>query len=592
MRIKTIAVVFISLLSLTFSISGQSNVGASYAGFQDYTKPTLLNQNGGQLENALIANPIGLDIFDVIHNQGGSAIMTSDGTHYQVIAMAGYQITLAQDTSGNPYVTFPSHAATKYEFDYDGAGTITNAVTKNNIWYPNQPQLMGTTKVWLALHLIYDASWTGPTYCDAYASDCTQSIPKTQPYSVIHTLQYGDVQEGQLKDVSLNWINLFDANFDSSYKTDMTNTKAGLQTKINNANGGWAVFQEIDNSNTLNGALGNNYACISQTTHPTPCQYGVDVVQWTDDANDHPRVGVHGITFDGSYCVTRFIKHYSLNTDIEDYQRGETCYNSTTGGNYWWSTGTYFVNTNNMTYDTGYSSFSPPKQATPATTINKYPNWKVTATNNVGTFVDTNFNTIDGVVPFTCDQQLIPVLHYQIFDKTKNPEQLLVTSYTGASGSISYDFGTATTQRNFEILGWYDCSDGINTITGQGRKNFSLNIAGGLQDTSNPLSDLVQNFNGGTNPFASIVVAPLRLIQGLTNSTYNCTALSIPLPYINRTLGLPCMTPIYSTYFGTFFVLWQTIITGLVGYWVVVRFMQLFKETIDPTDDKIEVLDL
>ena len=88
----------------------------------------------------------------------------------------------------------------------------------------------------------------------------------------------------------------------------------------------------------------------------------------------------------------------------------------------------------------------------------------------------------------------------------------------------------------------------------------------------------------------SVITAPLTFIQGLTSKT--CSALTLPLPYVNQNLQLPCMTTIYQEHFGSFLSLYQTITFGIVSYWVIVRIFNLVKDFKNPDHDEIEVMDL
>ena len=122
----------------------------------------------------------------------------------------------------------------------------------------------------------------------------------------------------------------------------------------------------------------------------------------------------------------------------------------------------------------------------------------------------------------------------------------------------------------------------------------------GLDDTLNDddtsgatseASDFFSDFNTNTFGLTSIITAPLNLIQSLTSST--CNDLELPLPYLNnKKLILPCMTTIYSTHFGSFFTIYQTITYGIIAYWVCVRIFNLVKDFKNPEHDEIEVLDL
>lgn len=112
-------------------------------------------------------------------------------------------------------------------------------------------------------------------------------------------------------------------------------------------------------------------------------------------------------------------------------------------------------------------------------------------------------------------------------------------------------------------------------------------------DSSGAKSDASEFFSGFTTDtfgLTSIITAPLNLIGSITSST--CTPLGLPLPYVNKTLELPCMSSIYSQYFGSFFTLYQTITFGIIAYWVCVRIFNLVKDFKNPDHDEIEVLDL
>ncbi len=112
-----------------------------------------------------------------------------------------------------------------------------------------------------------------------------------------------------------------------------------------------------------------------------------------------------------------------------------------------------------------------------------------------------------------------------------------------------------------------------------------------IGDSTSDASDFITNFNTNTFGLTSIVTAPLTLIQSLTSSA--CTDLELPLPFLNnKKLTLPCMTTIYSTYFGSFFTIYQTITYGIIAYWVIVRIFNQVKDFKNPEHDEIEVVDL
>lgn len=93
--------------------------------------------------------------------------------------------------------------------------------------------------------------------------------------------------------------------------------------------------------------------------------------------------------------------------------------------------------------------------------------------------------------------------------------------------------------------------------------------------------------HGGLN---SIITAPLNTIRSLLNSS--CTKLTLPLPFVNKNLELPCMNDIYTEHFGLFFSLYQTIILAIISYRCLRSIFFDITGFTNPDDDRIEVMDL
>lgn len=104
------------------------------------------------------------------------------------------------------------------------------------------------------------------------------------------------------------------------------------------------------------------------------------------------------------------------------------------------------------------------------------------------------------------------------------------------------------------------------------------------------LGGFFENFNDNDFGLSSIVTIPLNFIKSLVNNS--CVPVRLPLPFLDKDVYLPCLTPIYEEYFGDFLTLYQTIMHGLVCYYVLVHLFALVKGFRDPDDDKIEVLAL
>lgn len=127
-------------------------------------------------------------------------------------------------------------------------------------------------------------------------------------------------------------------------------------------------------------------------------------------------------------------------------------------------------------------------------------------------------------------------------------------------------------------------------------------ITGKLNDINNTLNnDSVSAGRGSAivngissnagSGLAGIINTPLGVISGLLQQN-TCSDIVAPLPFVNKNLTLPCLTPIYEDKFGSFFDIYQVIITGIVAYWVTMNIFLKTKKMSMPDDDRIEVLDL
>lgn len=107
---------------------------------------------------------------------------------------------------------------------------------------------------------------------------------------------------------------------------------------------------------------------------------------------------------------------------------------------------------------------------------------------------------------------------------------------------------------------------------------------------TNNATDFFNNFTTNTHGLTGIITAPLSAIQSLSGAT--CTPLELPLPFVNKTLPLPCMRVIYDEFFGDFMSIYDVVTLGIVSYWVLVRIFSLVKDFKNPEHDELEVLDL
>lgn len=137
---------------------------------------------------------------------------------------------------------------------------------------------------------------------------------------------------------------------------------------------------------------------------------------------------------------------------------------------------------------------------------------------------------------------------------------------------------------------WTQEINKLQDILGVSQQQLAEAQAEVSDNDTDAMQEWLEDFTSDTYGLTSIITAPLETISSLTNKT--CSPLNLPIPYVNETLTLPCMSTIYSNTFGSAFTMYQTITTALIGYWCVVRMFAIVKGMKDPNDDKIEVVDL
>ena len=106
---------------------------------------------------------------------------------------------------------------------------------------------------------------------------------------------------------------------------------------------------------------------------------------------------------------------------------------------------------------------------------------------------------------------------------------------------------------------------------------------------SQQASDFFSNFQTDSHGLSGIITSPLRLIESLSSS--QCSPLVLPLPFVNQSATIPCMSSVYSK-FPTFYNLWQLISTGIIAYYILIKLFGHVKGMQNPNDDRIEVLNL
>lgn len=182
----------------------------------------------------------------------------------------------------------------------------------------------------------------------------------------------------------------------------------------------------------------------------------------------------------------------------------------------------------------------------------------------------------------------------------------LINYYASPSGFLNYQTMDYTQDLNDikNALGAIDTEDLKNVIENkfdetnekieETNKNLEdLNDTMNDSDTSGSQSQANGFFDGFTDNdygLSDIITMPLTFIQGLANNS--CSSLSLPLPFVDQNVTLPCMTSIYEEHFGSFLTIYQAITTGFIAYWVCINIFRMVQGFKNPDKDEIEVMDL
>lgn len=147
----------------------------------------------------------------------------------------------------------------------------------------------------------------------------------------------------------------------------------------------------------------------------------------------------------------------------------------------------------------------------------------------------------------------------------------------------SYEYGSVPdTEPDNPDMTLGDINNNITNI------NNSINNSdvSGAGDTA---GGFFNNFTTDTHGLTAIITAPLNTIKLLLNTS--CEVLVLPLPFVSKTVELPCMATVYGQ-FEPFYSLYQVITYGFVAYWICVRLFNLVKDFKNPEHDEVEVMDL
>lgn len=162
---------------------------------------------------------------------------------------------------------------------------------------------------------------------------------------------------------------------------------------------------------------------------------------------------------------------------------------------------------------------------------------------------------------------------------------------TTASYQIIQDSNSVIIDQNQTII------DQNNTIIKE-QKETNENLED-IEDTltddnvngaNSQVDDLLNNSNfNDSSGIQSIINAPLNFINSLSNT---CSPINVTIPYIDEPLQIPCIKQELNNHIPLIVPILSTAINGFIVYRILLDLVRIIKNSRNPDDDRIEVLDL
>lgn len=112
----------------------------------------------------------------------------------------------------------------------------------------------------------------------------------------------------------------------------------------------------------------------------------------------------------------------------------------------------------------------------------------------------------------------------------------------------------------------------------------------GFDAGGNKFGDIIDNKNSSVYLFLDLLKLPFDFLNRLNKGT--CSPISLPIPFIDSSISLPCMSTIFSNVLGSFYAILQTLLSALIIYRVMIINVKCLIDVLKPTTGKLEVVDL
>lgn len=170
-----------------------------------------------------------------------------------------------------------------------------------------------------------------------------------------------------------------------------------------------------------------------------------------------------------------------------------------------------------------------------------------------------------------------------------NPENIRYYTYTSSfQFSVTNDPNTAILQdiviQNQTII------NQNQQIVDNSKETNDLIKDDNVSGAESKVNELINNSAFQDNSgIQAIINAPLNFINGLTNV---CSPISLTIPFINANVTIPCIKQELTTHVPTIVPVLSTAINGFIIYRILLDLVFIVKNSRNPDDDRIEVLDL
>lgn len=179
------------------------------------------------------------------------------------------------------------------------------------------------------------------------------------------------------------------------------------------------------------------------------------------------------------------------------------------------------------------------------------------------------------------------------------------TTYTGNFWFIGYDLDVLGYANNITTsdINTAISNSGLATANSVSQVQQSITQVqqelGSIDDTINndnvdgansQVDNLLNNSNfSDSSGIQSIINAPLNFINGLTNT---CSPINLTIPYIDKPVQIPCIKQELNNHIPLVVPVLSTAINGFIIYRILLDLVRIIKNSRNPDDDRIEVLDL